>query len=160
MKRCLETANILYPDLCPIEIPEWKEIDFGKFEYKNYQELKKEIEYQAWLDSNGTLPFPEGESREDFILRCEKGFIKMSQKLSKMMKEARENKKINKKQIYITKEIPRKVGIIVHGGTIMALLYKHSGGNYFDYQVLNGKGYLCYSKGLGSNARFIKLKKG
>ena len=33
------------------------------------------------------------------------------------------------------------VGMIVHGGTIMALLSQLYGGSYFDYQVPNGRGY-------------------
>ena len=37
MKRCLETARILYPNLHPTVIPDWAETDFGQFEYKNYE---------------------------------------------------------------------------------------------------------------------------
>ena len=40
MKRCTETAGILYPMLEPVIIPEWEEMDFGRFEYKNWEELK------------------------------------------------------------------------------------------------------------------------
>ena len=64
MKRCLETAQILYPGQTPIIIPEWTEMDFGAFEGHNYQELSKDPNYQRWIDSGGTLPFPEGESRK------------------------------------------------------------------------------------------------
>ena len=39
MKRCIETADILYPGKVPILVPQWKEMDFGLFEGKNYQEL-------------------------------------------------------------------------------------------------------------------------
>ena len=35
MKRCLETAQILYPGQTPIIIPEWTEMDFGAFEGHN-----------------------------------------------------------------------------------------------------------------------------
>ena len=52
-------------------------MDFGEFEGKNYIELQKDPNYQAWIDSNGTLPFPGGESREAFIKRCEQGFYRM-----------------------------------------------------------------------------------
>lgn len=150
MKRCLETARILYPNLEYTIIPEWKEINFGRFEYKNYQELKKDREYQIWLDSKGTLPFPKGESREEFLLRCEKGFVKMYEKLYKKVEQAK---------YQINENFPLKVGMIVHGGTIMALLSKHGGGDYFDYQISNGEGYLCHSRGLGSSARFTEWEK-
>lgn len=123
MKRCLETAQILYPDLKPTVIPEWEETDFGKFEYKNYEDLKDDPAYQAWIDSGGTMPFPEGESREQFQARCEKGFSRMCGILSRKKAAA--------------------VGIIVHGGTIMALLSKYCGNDYYDYQVRNGRGFVC-----------------
>lgn len=47
-----------------------QECDFGAFEGKNYQELSGDTSYQAWIDSGGTLAFPEGESREGFVRRC------------------------------------------------------------------------------------------
>ena len=56
-------------------------MDFGVFEGKNYLELQGDKRYQEWIDSNGTLPFPEGESREEFISRCDKGFRRMIEKL-------------------------------------------------------------------------------
>ena len=77
MKRCLETAQILYPGQTPIFVPEWTEMDFGAFEGHNYQELSGDPAYQRWIDSGGTLPFPEGESREEFIHRNVAGYEKM-----------------------------------------------------------------------------------
>ncbi len=76
LRRCTETAEILYPNHTPIYIPEWREMDFGEFEGKNYIELQKNPNYQAWIDSNGTLPFPGGESREEFKRRNVTGFQK------------------------------------------------------------------------------------
>lgn len=142
MKRCVQTAEILFPELKPVEIEEWKEMDFGVFEGKNYLELQGDKRYQEWIDSNGTLPFPEGESREEFISRCDKGFRSMIGKLKP------------------TKEEEHKtVGIIVHGGTIMALLSKYAKGNYFDYQVPNGKGFLCTMRHLDAEPEIMELKK-
>ena len=69
MQRCRESAQILFPDREKIEIPEWKEMNFGAFEGKNYEQLNGNPQYQAWIDSNGTLPFPEGESQAEFIDR-------------------------------------------------------------------------------------------
>lgn len=126
MKRCLETAEILYPGIRPVIIPEWKEIDFGAFEGKNYIELKEDDRYQAWIDSGGTLPFPEGESREAFISRCDAGFFRMLESLAAGERRERACTAV----------------LIVHGGTIQALLSRYSGGDYFDYQAPNGGGYL------------------
>lgn len=129
MKRCLETAGILYPNKEIVQISEWTEMDFGAFEGKNYYDLKEDSRYQVWIDSNGMLPFPEGESREEFVLRCEKGFLKMITLLSALWEMRKEEKKT--------------AGAVVHGGTIMALLSRYYGGEYFDYQVSNGGGYRC-----------------
>ena len=134
MKRCTETAKIIYPALCPIVIPEWEEIDFGQFEYRNYEELKDDAEYQEWLRSGGTLDFPEGESRNDFVFRCKCGFIRMCNELSQTV--GRNAKK------------PASVGMIVHGGTIMSLMSLYGGTDYFDYQVSNGRGYVCRLTGV------------
>ena len=41
LKRCLETADILYPYAKQVKIPEFAECNFGEFENKNYQELKE-----------------------------------------------------------------------------------------------------------------------
>lgn len=135
MGRCRETAEILYPKSEPMIISEWTEMDFGAFEGKNYQELNGDQRYQAWLDSNGTLPFPEGESRESFTDRCDRGFQKMLRELERVTEAT--------------------VGVIAHGGTIMALLSKYCGGDYFDYQVPNGGGYVCT---LGYPAGRLELK--
>ena len=40
LKRCLETADILYPYAKQVKIPEFAECNFGEFENKNYQELR------------------------------------------------------------------------------------------------------------------------
>lgn len=77
MERCRETAELLFGDYEQHIIPEFREMDFGLFEGKNYQDLQGDARYQAWIDSNGTLPFPEGESREDFLVRCKRGFEEM-----------------------------------------------------------------------------------
>ena len=146
MKRCLQTAEILYPTLCPIQMKEWVEMDFGIFEGKNYMDLKDDIQYQAWIDSNGLLPFPNGESREEFIARCDKGFQKMLNQI-KLLKE--------EKNITDTPTI----GMIVHGGTIMALLSKYGEGEYFDYQVTNGTGYICMVKDIDAKPNLIQLEK-
>lgn len=118
MRRCLETAKLLYPEAKIAVIPGWEEINFGLFEGKTYEELKDRPDYILWLGSGGTLPFPEGESREQFIRRSVDGFFAM-------MEQVRETAAV----------------AVVHGGTIMAVLSRLSGGDYFDYQVTNGGGY-------------------
>lgn len=162
MKRCIETAHILYPKKEPIIIPEWTEMDFGVFEGKNYMDLQGDKQYQAWIDSNGTLPFPSGESREAFILRCEKGFEKMFEQLLKMEgtwqkeREAIGQRKVPEKSD--SKKEVKTVAAVVHGGTIMALLSRYYGGEYFDYQVSCGGGYVCKVEYAGQEIKIADIK--
>ncbi|MBZ4667465.1 MAG: Fructose-2,6-bisphosphatase [Defluviitaleaceae bacterium] len=145
MKRCLETAKILYPDKEPIIIPDWEEMNFGIFEGKNYIDLQRDERYQAWIDSNGTLPFPEGESREDFDNRCKQGFQRMISYLMNLLKQVKDSK--------------LTIGLIVHGGIIMSLLSRYHGGEYFNYQVPNGNGYICSLKGSLKKPEIAEIKK-
>ena len=133
MKRCLETAGILYPGQTPIVIPEWTEMDFGAFEGHNYQELSGNPAYQRWIDSGGTLPFPEGESREEFIRRSVAGYEKMVYHMKRIWERSAVSGQGDHKI--------QNVSAVVHGGNVMALLAHFLGGEYFDYQVKCGQGY-------------------
>ena len=126
MKRCTETAAILYPNIKAETVPDFRECDFGAFEYKNYAELNGNAEYQAWIDSGGELPFPGGESRAAFAARCVRAFER------------------------IRKEAPQEdCALIVHGGTIMAIMEAMAfpKGSYYDFQVRNGSGYILDEDG-------------
>lgn len=175
MKRCLETARILYPMLPPVVIPEWEEMDFGRFEYKNYEELKDDPAYRRWMDSGGTTAFPDGESREAFVRRCRSGFQRMCGFLWQAQEEAK-RLTVQKTDRELGEETdigadrrtgrgaggktdgeqrePVRVAAIVHGGVIMALLSSYSSDRnkgYFDYQTANGGGFLTritYAKSL------------
>lgn len=127
MVRCAETADILYPGCVKHLIDDFKECDFGLFEGKNYKELSGNEEYQKWIDSNGTLPFPMGESRDECEQRCIRG---LRQVINEIQEKLHEN---------VT------VVCIVHGGTIMSILNKLGSDNrsYYDYQCRNGEGYIC-----------------
>lgn len=129
MERCRETAELLFGDCEQHVIPEFREMDFGLFEGKNYQDLQGNAQYQAWIDSNGTLPFPEGESREDFIARCKRGFEEMLRIVIAQIVDGNEGQK--------------NIAAVVHGGTIMALCSSFTDGEYFDFQIGNGEGYRC-----------------
>lgn len=122
MKRCIETAKLIYPDICPITDDDLRECDFGSFEGKNYNELNGREDYQKWIDSKGTLPFPEGEAREAFIDRCCRAFTRLMSKCSS-----------------------DTVAFVVHGGTIMSILSRLSvpSKGYYDFMCKNCCGYKC-----------------
>ena len=105
LKRCRQTVELLYPGQASCVVDQFREMDFGAFEGHNYEELKADARYQAWIDSNGTLPFPQGESREQFQRRCVEGFCKLL------------------KEMWTRERSLSSLALVVHGGTIMALLY-------------------------------------
>ena len=136
MKRCVETAELLWPEFDRKNIQKVKDLrecDFGDFENKNYKELSGNGDYQAWIDSNGTLPFPNGESMDAFKNRCLEAFARIVEEVSGAEQE----------WIASGKTGIFRAGIVVHGGTIMAILeqYGYPKAAYFDYQVKNGCGY-------------------
>ena len=136
MKRCVETAEILWPEFDRKNIQkvtDLRECDFGDFENKNYKELSGNGDYQAWIDSNGTLPFPNGESMDLFKSRCREAFAQIAEEVSGAEQEWKASGETG---IF-------RAGIVVHGGTIMAILeqYGYPKRAYFDYQVKNGCGY-------------------
>ena len=136
MKRCVETAEILWPgfDRKKMQkVTDLRECDFGDFENKKYKELSGNGDYQAWIDSNGTLPFPNGESMDAFKSRCLEAFARIVEEVSGAEQE----------WIASGKTGIFRAGIVVHGGTIMAILeqYGYPKAAYFDYQVKNGCGY-------------------
>ncbi|HIX60061.1 MAG TPA: histidine phosphatase family protein [Candidatus Blautia gallistercoris] len=123
MRRCVETAGIIYPNRRLHIIDELAECDFGEFENKNYQELSGNANYQKWVDSGGQLPFPGGESREGFRWRCLNGFQKVVH---------------NCMHHNIT-----SAALVVHGGTIMNIMetYARPERSFYQWQVKNGCGY-------------------
>lgn len=126
MKRCVETAKIIYPGKNIETEYDMRECDFGIFEGKNYEELQGNIEYQRWIDSGGNIDFPGGESINAFKYRCTDAFER------------------------ITSNNVENLSFVVHGGTIMAIMEKYDAKhkNYYDYQVKNGSGFICdYSDG-------------
>lgn len=143
MKRCIQTASVLYPTMLPITVSDFKEIDFGIFEGKNHIELQGDERYQAWIDSNGTLPFPEGESKEAFIQRCNNGFLKILEDI----------------KAFDIDNMPETIGMIVHGGTIMSILSTYHGGDYFDYQIENGNGYITTVLIDDKKPKIVKIQK-
>lgn len=125
MLRCRQTAELLFPGQEQVVIDKLREMDFGRFEAKNYMELSADPAYQVWIDSGGRLPFPEGEDRECFIRRTMDGFLQMTEQA--------------------WQENCGQIAAVVHGGSIMAILSALLQDDYFAYQVPNLAGYaFCY----------------
>lgn len=117
MKRCVETAEIIYPDKKAIICNALSECDFGEFEGKNYLELSDDPGYQKWINSGGVLPFPNGEAPSGFKERCIRGFDEMIGK-------------------YADKN---SIAFVIHGGTIMAIMERYTNCGFYDNQINNGE---------------------
>ena len=123
MKRCIETARLIYPDAEIKTEPMLRECDFGLFEGKTYEELKEHPAYIEWLESGGTTAFPGGEAQEVFRERCAEGVRKWISLLAG--------------------ERVDSAAFIVHGGTIMAALSQMAEEpcDFYHWQVKNGGGF-------------------
>ena len=124
LKRCLETAAILFDDPKVRIIDQLAECDFGEFENKNYKELSGDPRYQEWIDSNGILAFPGGESKEKCAVRNLEGFQRAV-------------------TACIREEIT-EAALVVHGGTIMNIMEQYAlpKKEFYEWHVGNGCGYL------------------
>ena len=140
MKRCLETADLLFPGMEQEIVPDLRECDFGEFEYRNYLEMKDDPLYNKWIGSGGTDPFPDGESPAEFRKRSVKAFMET------MRREA------------IQGRDEETVVFVVHGGTIMAVMAALAvpRRGYFDWQIGNAKGYIFEVTGSLKDDHFLR----
>jgi alpha-ribazole phosphatase len=149
MLRCTQSEEILFPGIRPILIPEFSEINFGSFEGHTYEELKDRWDYQRWLDSGGTLPFPNGESMDSYRKRVLKGAkilneILLSMRYGKRQDTILAEADTEPKPESFQEETAADAALIVHGGTMMALFSALATPerSYFDWHTEHGCGYL------------------
>lgn len=120
MLRTEQTLEMLFGKVSHQVDPLFREIDFGKFEMRSYEQLKNDPEYQHWLtgDNFRNVP-PGGESGEVMTRRVMAGFHAIE-----------------------TDEIPTV--IVTHGGVIAAImesLFPGEGKNRYAWQPQPGHGY-------------------
>ena len=76
--RTAQTARILFPHARQIVVPALREMDFGVFEGRTYDEMKDDAAYCAWLDSGCESACPNGESKAVFCKRVCRAFEKLA----------------------------------------------------------------------------------
>ncbi|MCD7981863.1 MAG: histidine phosphatase family protein [Clostridiales bacterium] len=133
--RCRQTAEILFPELMCGEselnrliiCEGLKEMDFGIFEYKTYEELKGQSAYRDWIDSNGTAAVPGGESGTGFRERCREAFLICLRDAEHRGAE--------------------KIAVVTHGGVIMSIMeaFARPRADYYHWQLQNGRGYQVHT---------------
>ncbi len=102
LKRCKQTAEILYPDKQPIEMRGFDECDFGEFEGHTAEELERYDEFKDWLSGGEDATPLNGESNKAFATRVCNCFMKTVDGLIKTG--------------------TKSAAIITHGGVIMSIL--------------------------------------
>lgn len=102
LKRCLQTAYIMAPNTYMVELPQLREMDFGKFENKTPEELKNDEDYKKFLEGGLDNPPPGGESARQVVTRC---FEALSIIIGDMMEEGLTN-----------------CAVITHSGIIMNMM--------------------------------------
>lgn len=102
LKRCTQTAKLIYPNCDPIIIDGFIEYNFGEFEGKSAEELESHPVFSDWLAGKKGVSPPFGESNEDFSQRIAQTMVKVIDGVI---------------QSGIT-----KTAIVTHGGVIIALL--------------------------------------
>nr|WP_251009455.1 histidine phosphatase family protein [Bacillus sp. ISL-39] len=140
--RCRETANVLFPKAVAEIVPELREINFGDWEGKTYEELRNEEKYKKWLSEPFKISPPNGESFDAFTHRVEKGWEKITRNMVGLQ--------IN------------TAAVVTHGGVIRYLLtvYAPEEKDFWEWSIPYGRGYqLTWSReGLRRGERCISLQ--
>lgn len=135
MRRAVETLEILYGNVAHEIIEDFKEMNFGDFEMKSYEELKYTPAYQAWLKGcNEMNQCPNGESGEAMKTRALRGLKQLIAKDEDCL-------------------------VVCHGGiiaSIMENLFPQYKRNRYQWQPEGGKGYaLIISQGVPKKFELI-----
>ena len=120
MRRCEETLRLLFGDVPFAADPAFREIDFGAFEMKSYEELKEDADYIAWIsgDNEANVP-PGGESGRQMRRRVLAG-------LERLLSAGED------------------AVLVTHGGVIAAILaslFPEEGKSRYTWQPAPGEGY-------------------
>ena len=123
LSRCVQTCNIIYPEIKPVILENLRECNFGDWEGKTTEELANEDGYAEWVGSGRSVEPPNGESGLDFCKRISVAF-------ENIIKELVTNG-------------TSSAAIFTHGGVIMQILsaYGLPKAGFYDWIVDNGCGY-------------------
>lgn len=124
LKRCVQTAKLIYPEKEPILFRGLIEYDFGEFEGKTARELKDDEAFKVWLSGRAPgIPVPFGESQLDFNRRICTCFERLVEG--------------------ILRSQVRRTAVVTHGGVIMSLMtaYALPEAPMHEWLMENGCGY-------------------
>lgn len=73
LRRCLETAEILYPEVDTFTVDELRETNLGDFEGKKLEDLVNNEDYQKWIKGGENVAPPNGETPNEVMERACQG---------------------------------------------------------------------------------------
>ncbi len=140
LSRARETADLLFPGARQIPVSGLSEMNFGKFEGRNFIEMEQDADYRAWVDGGCLSACPGGESRAQFVDRTCAAF-------AALMDEAQQAG-------------ARQLVIVAHGGTQMALLERHAlpHRDYYDWRADFGGGFALDGRDWNRERRLYLLR--
>lgn len=133
MDRTEETLRLIYGEVEHEQIVELREMDFGEYEKKSYEELKGDPEFKIWLkDKSGVISTPGGESITGFADRVITGWNKVIGLHRLKELSVRHNGKVAESVV------------VCHGGVISAIMETIFPGrkkHFFEWVPDPGHGY-------------------
>ena len=114
--RTEQTLEAIYGPVAHQQLPGLREMNFGDFEMKSYQELKDTAAYQAWITDVEHNPCPHGESAPQVLRRSLAAIAPVVQR-------------------------PEDAVCVIHGGVTAGLMMTWFGGGRYDYSVSPGQGF-------------------
>lgn len=134
--RARQTAELLFPSAHQIIVNDFREMDFGAFDGKNFRELEHDPAYRVWVDSGCKGRCPGGENKADFCARTCAAFENLMAHAS------------------------GTVVIVAHGGTQMAIMERYAvpEKDYFSWHAPLGGGYMLSADYWQSERKLHLLK--
>ncbi|MGR3765995.1 histidine phosphatase family protein [Rossellomorea sp. NS-SX7] len=138
--RCTQTAKALFRDVPHLESDLFREIHFGKWETKTYQELKLNGSYQEWLN-DPSIQIPGGERLSDFYERLRMGWLQVKDVVNRDGYDPKHVGKSGSHPPYDSQT--KRIAIVTHGGVIRHLLMKLTAEerSFWEWQIPCGGGY-------------------
>jgi alpha-ribazole phosphatase len=123
LRRCILTAEKLFSNPNLLLLEEIREMNFGKWEGKTYEDLRENGHYQRWLSDPINNDPPGGESFQQFTKRVQVGWKRVTEEI-------------------LSQNI-HQCAVITHGGVIRYLLSKYAPKQkeFWSWQVRHGQGF-------------------
>lgn len=102
LRRCVQTADMLYPDILTESVDGLMDMNLGSFEGKTFEQLRGDEAFRDWLGDSAEYPPPGGEQLDAFTERV---IIAVNGIFNRMMTGRMTS-----------------VAVVTHGGVIMTLL--------------------------------------